>query len=335
MRLHLDHALIVGEGPAEIEAVDADPVAQDRAGDVAGHGREGTLGGDVGGEVAGTAVDGDRDDVDDGAAARLAHVRQAALDQEEGRAGIDGHDAVEELGRGVVDGAPVGSTGGVDEAVQGAEAGGGPVDGREAGLDIGKVGHDRLGGAALRRELGRHRRQPLRLSVDQRQARGTAGRHQARGGLAHALRCTGDDGNLACERPRLCHDVPPFSPVRRLGSGGRCRNAPAGLGGMSGLDRFGRGCDIRRMLEGDGAMKNEDFLKRITVNPAIFGGKPIVRGMRISVELIIAMLAAGETTETLLENYPDLEPDDIRACLAYAYAVIAGGRLDAVEIKAA
>jgi uncharacterized protein (DUF433 family) len=89
------------------------------------------------------------------------------------------------------------------------------------------------------------------------------------------------------------------------------------------------------MPEGGKAMRNDELLKRITVNPAIFGGKPIIRGMRISVELIIALLAAGETTESLLENYPDLEPDDIRACLAYAYARIAGERLDAVEIKAA
>lgn len=82
-------------------------------------------------------------------------------------------------------------------------------------------------------------------------------------------------------------------------------------------------------------MRNEELLKRITVNPEIFGGKPIVRGMRISVELIIALLAAGETTETLLENYPDLEPEDIRACLAYAHARIAGEQLHMVEVKAA
>lgn len=82
-------------------------------------------------------------------------------------------------------------------------------------------------------------------------------------------------------------------------------------------------------------MRNEELLKRITVNPEIFGGKPIVRGMRISVELIIALLAAGETFEAILEDYPSLERDDIRACLAYAYAAIAGESLDAVEIKAA
>ncbi len=57
-----------------------------------------------------------------------------------------------------------------------------------------------------------------------------------------------------------------------------------------------------------------ELLKRITANPQIFGGKPIIRDMRISVELILSLLAQGETDETILEDYLDLEPDDIRAC---------------------
>jgi uncharacterized protein (DUF433 family) len=80
------------------------------------------------------------------------------------------------------------------------------------------------------------------------------------------------------------------------------------------------------------SMSDAALLKRITVNPAIFGGKPIVRGMRISVELILSLLAQGETVESLLADYPDLEPDDIRACLAYAHAVIAHDSLDAVNV---
>lgn len=79
-------------------------------------------------------------------------------------------------------------------------------------------------------------------------------------------------------------------------------------------------------------MNEQELLARITVNPAIFGGKPIIRGMRISVELILSLLAQGETTEAILDDYPDLEPDDIRACLAYAHAVIAHDRLDAVRV---
>ena len=81
-------------------------------------------------------------------------------------------------------------------------------------------------------------------------------------------------------------------------------------------------------------MIDETLLRRITVNPEIFGGKPIIRGMRISVELILSLPAQGETAETILTDYPDLEPDDLRACLAYAHAVIAGDKLDAVHIQA-
>jgi uncharacterized protein (DUF433 family) len=60
-------------------------------------------------------------------------------------------------------------------------------------------------------------------------------------------------------------------------------------------------------------------LDRIASDPAIFGGKPIVRGMRISVELIVNLLAQGESQEAVLEDYPGLTPEDIRACLAYAH----------------
>ena len=64
----------------------------------------------------------------------------------------------------------------------------------------------------------------------------------------------------------------------------------------------------------------------------MFGGKPIIRGMRISVELILGLLAQGESWESILDDYPDLEPDDIRACLAYAHAVIAHDSLDTVQV---
>ncbi len=51
-------------------------------------------------------------------------------------------------------------------------------------------------------------------------------------------------------------------------------------------------------------MIEEVLLKRITVNPEIFGGQPIIRGMRISVELILSLLAQGETSQTILADYP-------------------------------
>jgi uncharacterized protein (DUF433 family) len=73
-------------------------------------------------------------------------------------------------------------------------------------------------------------------------------------------------------------------------------------------------------------------LARITANPKIFGGKPIVRGMRISVELILSLLAQGVTHQEILGDYPFLEEADILACLSYAHAVIAGDSLEAVEV---
>ena len=79
-------------------------------------------------------------------------------------------------------------------------------------------------------------------------------------------------------------------------------------------------------------MKGEQLLKRITARPEVFGGKPIIRGMRISVELILSLLAQGESWEAIMDDYPDLEPDDIRACLAYAHAVIANDSLDSVQV---
>jgi len=80
-------------------------------------------------------------------------------------------------------------------------------------------------------------------------------------------------------------------------------------------------------------MPEEQLLRRITVNQEIFGGKPIIRGMRISVELILSLLAQGETVDALLEDYPELEPEDIRASLEYARAVIAHDSLDEVRIQ--
>jgi uncharacterized protein (DUF433 family) len=60
------------------------------------------------------------------------------------------------------------------------------------------------------------------------------------------------------------------------------------------------------------------LLQRITRNPDIFGGKPIVRGHRLAVEHVLGMLAAGDTTDVILSGYPLMEREDILACLAYA-----------------
>jgi uncharacterized protein (DUF433 family) len=71
-----------------------------------------------------------------------------------------------------------------------------------------------------------------------------------------------------------------------------------------------------------------ELLTRITVDPAILGGKPIVRGRRLAVEHVLAMLVAGDSVEDLLAAYPWLEPADIRACLEYARRSIAHERYD-------
>jgi uncharacterized protein (DUF433 family) len=74
------------------------------------------------------------------------------------------------------------------------------------------------------------------------------------------------------------------------------------------------------------------MLDRITADPEIFGGKPIIRGMRISVELILSLLAQGEPVEAILADYPELQVEDVRACLAYAHAIVANDRIDAVRV---
>ena len=76
-----------------------------------------------------------------------------------------------------------------------------------------------------------------------------------------------------------------------------------------------------------------NVLSRITSDPRIFGGKPIIRGMRVSVELILSLLAQGEEWDSILKDYPDLQADDIRACLAYAHAIIANDSLDEIQVK--
>jgi uncharacterized protein (DUF433 family) len=79
---------------------------------------------------------------------------------------------------------------------------------------------------------------------------------------------------------------------------------------------------------GPAQMDERKLLERITVNSKIFGGKPIIRGRRLAVEHILGMLAEGDTPETILEGYPWLEPDDIRACLGYAHKLVAHERIE-------
>jgi uncharacterized protein (DUF433 family) len=75
----------------------------------------------------------------------------------------------------------------------------------------------------------------------------------------------------------------------------------------------------------------QKLLTRITINPEIFGGKPIVRGRRLAVEDVLGMLAAGDTAETILEGYPWLEPEDVQACFVYAKRVVGHERIEPFE----
>jgi uncharacterized protein (DUF433 family) len=61
-----------------------------------------------------------------------------------------------------------------------------------------------------------------------------------------------------------------------------------------------------------------DALARITHDPKVMGGRPCIRGLRVTVGTILGLLAAGQTPEDILKAYPYLEPEDIRAALAYA-----------------
>jgi uncharacterized protein (DUF433 family) len=75
-------------------------------------------------------------------------------------------------------------------------------------------------------------------------------------------------------------------------------------------------------------MDENKLLERITVNPQIFGGKPIVAGRRLAVEHVLSMLAAGDSFETILDGYPWLQKEDIQACLVYAKRVVGHERIE-------
>lgn len=68
-------------------------------------------------------------------------------------------------------------------------------------------------------------------------------------------------------------------------------------------------------------------LQRITRDPEVMGGKPCIRGMRVTVGTILGLLASGHSEEEILEAYPYLEPEDIRATLGYA-----AWRLEELEV---
>lgn len=69
-------------------------------------------------------------------------------------------------------------------------------------------------------------------------------------------------------------------------------------------------------------MKEQILSDRITVNPKVMVGKPTIRGLRITVEQVLKALANGVSTQELLKDYPELEPEDIQAVLSYAAELV-------------
>lgn len=65
-------------------------------------------------------------------------------------------------------------------------------------------------------------------------------------------------------------------------------------------------------------MTDQELLARITLDPKVMVGKPVIRGTRLTVDFILGLLAHGETAEAILEEYGGLEPEDVQACLLFA-----------------
>jgi len=66
---------------------------------------------------------------------------------------------------------------------------------------------------------------------------------------------------------------------------------------------------------------------RIVLDPRVLVGKPVIKGTRIAVELVVDLLAKGWTPDQILDSYPNITGDDIRACLAYASEVLRSERV--------
>jgi len=82
----------------------------------------------------------------------------------------------------------------------------------------------------------------------------------------------------------------------------------------------GVGCELAASSgrNARGKVAGMDVLDRITHDPAVMGGRPCIRGLRVTVGTIVGLLAAGETEAQILHAYPYLEPGDVQAALAYA-----------------
>lgn len=72
-------------------------------------------------------------------------------------------------------------------------------------------------------------------------------------------------------------------------------------------------------------------MNKITADPHILGGKPIIRGTRISVELILSLVASGLTINDIIEEYPHLKKSDIKAAIDYGALLVGGSRTSAIK----
>ncbi|MDD4653751.1 MAG: DUF433 domain-containing protein [Methanothrix sp.] len=80
-------------------------------------------------------------------------------------------------------------------------------------------------------------------------------------------------------------------------------------------------------------MNNEDLLERITINPRVMVGKPVIRGTRLTVEYILELPAHGITREEILAEYSGLAKDDIYACLLFASKIHQDASFALIEIE--
>lgn len=71
-------------------------------------------------------------------------------------------------------------------------------------------------------------------------------------------------------------------------------------------------------MEFEGQVKDQELLKRITLNPKVMAGKPIIQGTRLTVEHILNLPAHGAMIEEILAEYQELKPEDIQACFLFA-----------------
>ena len=79
----------------------------------------------------------------------------------------------------------------------------------------------------------------------------------------------------------------------------------------------------------------KELNKRIVINPEIMVGKPVIKGTRIPVDLIVRLLAQGMSQEQILEDYPNLKKEDIRASLEYAADLAEGETIFPLKLKKA